>query len=282
VAAHRKKHEEHEEHVNHERWLITYADMITLLMVLFIVLFAIGQTDLAKFQALKTGLQQSLGGSSGSPVLAGGAGNLGGTPTALSPLVPNLSANATPASVLQQKALAALQSQDAAQQAQLAERQSLTTTQAALQAALNAKGLGSSVKFQLDSRGLVVTIVTDQVLYDTDSAVLQPKGEEILGSIAPTLATLPNDVVIEGHTDDQPVTGGPYASNWELSTARATAVLRYLVDSLHLNPQRLSAAGYGPERPLVPNTSDANRAINRRVEAVILSTVNLTAGTTSS
>src|SRR3954449_3306555 len=78
MSARRKKHEEHEEHVNHERWLITYADMITLLMVLFIVLFAIGQTDLKKFEALKHSLSNSSGGKNPQPAIEGGSGNLDG------------------------------------------------------------------------------------------------------------------------------------------------------------------------------------------------------------
>src|SRR5213595_3064345 len=78
MSARRKRHEDHEEHVNHERWLITYADMITLLMVLFIVLFAIGQTDLKKFEQLKNSLNNSLGGKNPAPALDGGTGNLDG------------------------------------------------------------------------------------------------------------------------------------------------------------------------------------------------------------
>ena len=96
----------------------------------------------------------------------------------------------------------------------------------------------------------------------------------ILDGMSGALAQLPNDTSIEGHTDDLPISGGPFPSNWELSTARATTVLRYLVDAHHLPPNRLSAAGYADQRPLVPNDSPAHRSANRRVEVVVLSNLD--------
>ena len=101
--------------------------------------------------------------------------------------------------------------------------------------------------------------------------MLEPQGREVLDALSPALAKLPNDIAVEGHTDNQPIIpGGEYASNWELSTARATTVVRYLIDVEHLGPGRLSATGFADTRPLVPNTSPANQAINRRVEIVVL------------
>ena len=256
--------------------------MITLLMVLFIVLFAIGQTDLAKFQELKTGLANTYGGKGGTPVLVGGSGALAGSPALVSGVPPLVSG------VIDQKTTAGLASAATAlqeknqQQAEVqVERRTLTTAQAEIQQALDARGLGGNATFEITGRGLVVTIVTDQVVYDTDSAVLRPGGQEILAAIAPAIRTLPNDIAIEGHTDDLPVTGGPYPTNWELSTARATSVLHFLVDTLHVDATRLSASGYGDERPLVPNVSDANRAKNRRVAIVVLSDISLNQGAPS-
>jgi len=117
----------------------------------------------------------------------------------------------------------------------------------------------------------VVTVVSDNVLYPTGSAVLQPEGRAVLDALATALSRLPNDISVEGHTDDQPIiAGGLYPTNWELSTARATAVVRYLIDAHHIDPRRLSAAGYADTRPLVPNTSPANQALNRRVEITVI------------
>jgi chemotaxis protein MotB len=270
MSAKRHRHAAHEEeeHENHERWLITYADMITLLMVLFIVLFAIGQTDLAKFQALKHSLKGALGGPvKPNPVVNGGAGLLvagsqvDGVPDAT---------GTTPGPASRNEAQVALIQKRAAEQAAAVEHTALTGAEQQIQAALSSKGLQRDVTFRLEARGLVVTVVTDHVLYQVGSAGLQPAGQAVLDAVAPAIERLPNHITIEGHTDDQPILpGGTYPSNWELSTARATTVLRYLIDAYHFDPGRLSASGYADTRPIAPNTSDANRALNRRVEIVV-------------
>ena len=265
-----KKHKaaaHEEEHENHERWLITYADMITLLMVLFIVLFSIGQVDLAKFQALKHSLSSTLGGGPAkpNPVISGGAGVLtagsqisGAVPGGSGSVGAPVAANQAQIALVQQKAAAA-------------EQATLNGAERQIQNALTGKGLQDAVSFRLELRGLVVTVVSDNVLYPIGSAVLQPEGQTVLDALASALDGIPNDIAVEGHTDSQPIVGGgPYPTNWELSTARATAVVRYLIDDHHLDPHRLSAAGYADTRPLVPNTSPANEALNRRVEIVVL------------
>ncbi len=272
MAHKRTRHAAHEEeHENHERWLITYADMITLLMVLFIVLFSIGQVDLAKFDALKHSLNNSLGGpAKPNPVVNGGSGVLpagaqvdgavpGGTGSVGSPVQSSEASVAlvqekgmTPAAVAQEQAV-------------------LQNTEQTIKQALAGKGLQDAVTFRQELRGLVVTVVTDNVLYPVGSADLEPQGREVLDALGPALAKLPNDISVEGHTDNQPIIpGGSYPSNWELSTARATAVVRYLIANAHIAPTRLSAAGFADTRPLVPNTSPANQSVNRRVEIVVL------------
>src|SRR3954453_11326967 len=260
MSARRKRHEEHEEHVNHERWLITYADMITLLMVLFIVLFAIGQTDLKKFNQLKNSLNNSLGGKNPSPAIEGGTGNLDGRDNSINPGL-NLG----------QAAALALQEKQAHDAAVAAENNTLQTAENQIKDALTAHGLGDSANFKLESRGLVVTIVTDQVLFDLGSADLRSGGTAVLDGMADALASLPNQISIEGHTDNRPIHSSLFATNWELSTARATSVLRYLTGSKGIAPNRISAAGYADQRPLVPNDSDPHRSQNRRVEVVVLS-----------
>lgn len=267
-----------EEHENHERWLITYADMITLLMVLFVVLFSIGQVDLAKFQALKHSLANSLGGPvKPNPVVSGGAGVLAAG-SQISGAVPGGSGSLGAPIPASQAAIALV-----AQKAAATEQAKLDNVEVQIEQSLAGKGLQNAVTFRQEVRGLVVTVVTDNVLYAVGSAELEPEGRSVLDAMASTLAVLPNNIAIEGHTDNQPIIGGGlYPTNWELSTAHATSVLRYLIDTHHLNPARLSAAGYADTRPLVPNTSPANQALNRRVEIVVLSltaTMNQT-GTT--
>jgi chemotaxis protein MotB len=271
--AHRRPHAaaHEEEHENHERWLITYADMITLLMVLFIVLFSIGQVDLAKFEALKHSLANSLGGpAQPNPVVQGGAGVL----TAGSQIdgaVPGASGSSGSPVQSSEASVALVREQAKAAAAAAEEQATLQNAEQTIKQALAGRGLQDAVTFRQELRGLVVTVVTDNVLYKVGSAVLQPEGRGVLDALGPALAKLPNDISVEGHTDNQPIIpGGTYPSNWELSTARATAVVRYLIDVHHLAPDRLSAAGFADTRPLVPNTSPANQALNRRVEIVIL------------
>jgi chemotaxis protein MotB len=268
--AHRRHKAVHEEeHENHERWLITYADMITLLMVLFIVLFSIGQVDLKKFEELKHSLNNSAGGpAKPNPVVEGGSGVLtagaqidGATPGGSGSLGAPVASSEAAVALIQQKSSTAA----------ARERAALEGAAQAIKQALAGRGLQDAVTFREELRGLVVTVVSDNVLYPVGSSVLQPEGQDVLDALGPALAKLPNDISVEGHTDNQPIIpGGQYPSNWELSTARATTVVRYLIDALHLRPSRLSAAGFADTRPLVPNTSPANQAINRRVEIVVL------------
>jgi chemotaxis protein MotB len=233
------------------------------------VLFSIGQVDLAKFEALKHSLNNSLGGpAKPNPVVTGGSGLL----TAGSQIdgaVPGGSGSVGAPVASSEAAVALVQQKGAAAAAQ--ERAALAGAEQAIKQALAGRGLQDAVTFRQELRGLVVTVVSDNVLYPVGSAVLEPQGREVLDALGPALAKLPNDISVEGHTDNQPIIpGGLYASNWELSTARATTVVRYLIDAHRLNATRMSAAGFSDTRPLVPNTTPANQALNRRVEIVIL------------
>src|SRR3954454_13936096 len=141
MSARRKRHEEHEEHVNHERWLITYADIITLLMVLFIVLFAIGQTDLKKFNQLKNSLNNSLGARNPNPAIDGGNANLEGQENTISPGLD-----------IGKQAALALQEKQAHDAAVTAENNTLQAAEDQIKGALTAHGLADSAKFKLESR----------------------------------------------------------------------------------------------------------------------------------
>src|SRR2546421_3805718 len=143
MSARRQRREEHEEHVNHERWLITYADMITLLMVLFIVMFAIGQTDLKKFAQLRNSLHNSSGGKNPSPAIQGGTGTLDGQPSI------------DPGLAIDQQAALALQEKKAHDQAVKNEDDTLQRAADEIKASLDAHGLGESVRFRKESRGLI-------------------------------------------------------------------------------------------------------------------------------
>lgn len=247
----RKGHEE--EHENSERWLVTYADMLTVLMALFIVMFALSVVDKAKFEKFKEGLNGDLG--NGASLLEGGPGlqQAGDTPIDL------------------ESAITALNEKQSRQQAAAQEKDDLERARQTILQALVAKHMEDKVRFKLDERGLVVTVVTDDLLFALGSATLRPQGNAVLDAIAPALKVLPNQVTVEGHTDDLPISGR-FASNWELSTERATSVLRYLLDTHSVQAQRLSAAGYADQRPLTPNISGAARSANRRVEVIVRAT----------
>jgi chemotaxis protein MotB len=203
-------HEEEEEHVNHERWLITYADMITLLMVLFIVLYSISQVDLAKFKQLKSGIAGGFGGPTTLVAVQGGAGPLEGGGAVFEAQVTGDDTQQSASTASAQAALADAQNRvNAARQ----EKSVLQSAQQQIQHSLDAVGLGSAVQFRLESRGLVVTIVSDKVLFDPGEADLRPEGTTILDGLAGALGTLPNKLSIEGHTDNTPISGR-YPSNW--------------------------------------------------------------------
>lgn len=274
----RKKHEEHEEHENHERWLVSYADMMTLLMVLFIVMFAISAVDQRKFNELKDGLA----GSFGAPVTVTNGGEKPLDSDKLTTSVITVGVPNGPVSNDPDVEQAVKTKEQADQRAAASERSDrvakevgkLEAARKQILAALAAKKLSGSVKFRYDERGLVVTIVTDEVIFPADRAELAPAGHRVLDVIAPTLRELPNDLSIEGHTNTAKVKPKYYPTEWELSSARAVNVLRDLVDRDHIAPRRISATGYGETRPLEKGTTPHANRVNRRVEIVVLTTLS--------
>lgn len=253
-AARRRRHGHagHEEHENAERWLLTYADMITLLLALFVVLFAMSSISVKKFLELKMGLTQTFNPSAISQ--AGSNGLLQQTS-----LVQSAAANATQMAV---------QSGSSAP----ADLSQLKHIAASVSAALAAKKLSAAASVSVSTKGVVVQILADKAFFATDSASLGHVGDEVVDTIAGVVRPDPNKVVVEGYTDNVPITGGPYNSNWELSAVRAANVANRLNVVDGVPPERLSAQGYGQTHPVVPNTSPANRAANRRVDVVIMST----------
>jgi chemotaxis protein MotB len=265
MAARRRHVEEHEEEGGMERWLLTYADMITLLMVLFIVLFSIGQLDLQKFQELREGLAESFG--TPTPVIGSDAQGSSGV------LDGGLQASGDGLGSEQEERFQATLEQLMQQNVEIREDiEALQETAEQVQGTLEGQGLGDQVTYRLEPRGLVLNIVSDDVLFDSGRADLKPEGQLVLDGIANALKSVPNDVTVEGHTDNRPLNGGfPYPTNWELSTGRATAVVRYFVEQRGIDPTKISGTGYGEYHPLVPNDNVINQARNRRVEIVVLS-----------
>jgi chemotaxis protein MotB len=245
-----------------ERWLLTYADMITLLLALFIVLWSISSVNISKFNELKQSLHDALNGK----IVTGSQAILTGGPSPLNPLgtqVPtiqpqSLNIRASITSAISQ----ALQKQ---------EQDNLEHVQQQIETYAKSHGLSGQIRTSIDERGLVVRILTDKVLFDSGQAALKPGSFPLLTHVAHllTLQGIANDIRVEGNTDNQPISTAQFHSNWDLSTARATAVLDELL-AAGVQPKRLSVAGYGAERPIATNSTYGGRALNRRVDVVVL------------
>jgi chemotaxis protein MotB len=270
-----KKHEE-EEHENHERWMVSYADMMTLLLVLFIVLYAMSQVDKDKFAALASGLSETFGGPiSVTPGPTPDASVLDGLSGAI-----DIASAIPPDQTVTEVEVDAAASRAAAERAQRVAAEAanaydeLAAARDRIEAALVAAGYAGAARYEIDERGLVVHIVADAVLFDAEQAILRPEGRAILDAVAPTLTGLSNVLRVEGHANHLPVTeGGPWPSNWELSGYRASTVLRYLASG-GVPETRMSATGYSSTRPLVPESDPTALSANRRVDIVVLSTAS--------
>jgi chemotaxis protein MotB len=260
-----------EEHENHERWMVTYADMLTLLLVLFIVLYAISQVNTSKFSELKSSLASAF--KNGQPsVLSGGSGIVtGGGDADGQQANPNLPVFSIPKP-----------SKDTAEgdrEAAQREVDEFKEIEAAIKASLHKHGLDGNAEFSIDERGLVVTVVTNELVFSGNSAVLEPEGAVILNAVLPPLRKITNKIQVDGHTNQQNVSTAPYPSGWELSSARASSVVRFLIGHGPIAASRLSAAGYSDQRPLLPASDPRSITRNRRVDIVVLSNLPAAART---
>ena len=195
------------------RWVVSYADLVTMLLALFIVLFSISQ-NVTKYQAKIIKDNNVL----------------------------------VPESIT------------------MAEIQNLESLKELFEKNLVKK---EDIKFFKDSRGLVIRL-NNSVLFDEGSAIIKTEAYKTIDDIIQTISTIDNNIIVEGHTDSTPIHNKTYASNWELSTARATNIISYMLKTGKINPKRLSAAGYGEHMPVAENTSSGGRLLNRRVDIIIL------------
>jgi len=220
---------------NTERWLLTYADLITLLLAFFIVLYSMSRLDARKFGKISEALSGILHGE--SPLLAATGAN-GWT----GPLAQGIG--------------------------------QLMAFKQSIEARVAEEGLSDRIETLQDERGLVIRVM-ESAAFDPGSATLKPQMFPVLEVLAHELSGLSNQVRIEGHTDNTPIATPRYPSNWELSTARATGVVRYLVEEFHVDPRRISALGYSEYRPIADNATPEGRARNRRVDIIVLADADL-------
>jgi chemotaxis protein MotB len=249
----RKKPEAH--HVD-ERWMASYMDMVTVLMCLFIVLYAMSTVDANKFEKLRNSLATGFGAVASETV-----------DTASGTVVPPEFVNKD------LEAFAAVQSddkkaQDAALAAAKKEVDRLRALEKKMKAGLAAAGLSQNVEFQIDQRGLTVKLIGSQAFFAPDRPELTNRASQVLHIISPILGPAALEIMVEGHAA-KGITA--YPSTWELSSARAVNVLRYMVDRGGIPPQRIGAVAFGSARQVNDDSTPALMERNRRVDIVVIS-----------
>jgi chemotaxis protein MotB len=251
--ARKKKHAAHE---NHERWLVSYADFITLLFAFFVVMFASSQADKAKAKQFSAAVTDALenGGSAGLPAKV--AMILGGTVDDIGP------GNAL------MKGPGGAQRVD--HDSPPEEVVELIPSLQKLSVQLREEIAAGKLEVNLEPRGLVISL-KQAIFFPSGEDVIDPRTYPIVEKIAALLNTQPNRIHMEGHTDSVPIHTARFRSNWELSTARAIAMLRLMMDRFQVDQQRLAVAGYADTSSVAPNDTDEGRARNRRVDIVISS-----------
>ncbi|HLM86701.1 MAG TPA: flagellar motor protein MotB [Solirubrobacteraceae bacterium] len=282
----------HGEQESEERWLLTYADMITLLMALFMVLFSISSVNISKYETLQKSLKAAFSGNilPGGKAVAqqGSTDNNAHTPAsvelqAIEPVQTEGSSalqNATQrgaTSSTQGSSAPSAPTAPTASSASGAAAQALAQKQSAeflhikrkLEAYAASHGFAKSVKASIEARGLVIRVLTDDLLFASGQAALQARANGLLSEIAQLLnVDQKHPISVEGNTDNVPIHSSVYPSNWELSTARASTVVRFLI-AHGVGASRLTALGNAEQHPVDSNISAAGRARNRRVEIVM-------------
>jgi chemotaxis protein MotB len=221
-----KRRHKHQSHNNDDRWLLTYSDLITLLLGLFVILYTISKVDAGKYAEITT----ALSGVFGSP-----RGILTGNPVAVD-------------------------------QPGYSEREEIARD---LEQALNPDGQQIPISVTQNERGVTVHIM-EELLFASGSADIKQASLPALDTLAGVIKKLRNDLRVEGHTDNVPISTVQFPSNWHLSVSRALNVAYYLIQKHGLKQERVSVVGYSEFHPLVPNDSPASRSRNRRVDIVIL------------
>jgi len=220
-------------------WLVTYGDMVTLVLTFFVLLFSMSSIDVQKFELMILSFKGAIGFMPGGKAVQEDSAIFGGQPAQHAGESPRV----TP------------------------EIQQIARN---LRNYLRTEGLDKEIVVSIDQRGVTVSL-SDQFLFESGRAEIKPEGMRVLFKIAEFIKDSVPAVAVEGHTDAVPLRGGIYRDNWGLSSARAAAVASYLQERAGFDPLKLQAVGYGPNRPLVPNDTPEHRALNRRVDLVFLS-----------
>ncbi|MFE6967046.1 flagellar motor protein MotB [Agromyces sp. NPDC057679] len=245
MAKKRRKSGSIEHHVD-ERWMASYMDMVTVLMCMFIVLFAMSSPDAEKYEQLKDSLATGFGVEETDKV-----------DTAEGVIVP-------PELIDEEGEL--VTDVDLA----IKEIERLEEIRDEINTSLTGKGLADAVNYKIDEHGLTVRLVGAETFFQGNSTELNPKAIDVLSSIGAVLAPLKDEIAVEGHADPHG-SPAPFPTDWELSSGRATQVVRYFVEQSGVDQTRAGASGYGSARPATNDASPAGQQTNRRVDVVVLS-----------
>ncbi|WP_115048493.1 flagellar motor protein MotD [Xanthomonas arboricola] len=271
--ARRRKH--HEEHGNHEAWAIPYADLMTLLLAFFVVMYAISSLNEGKYKVMAQALTTAFGGAStaASPVQIGKSQALGADydrPSVIKAGAPMAASNGPTDPTL-------LPSMAAQMRMPVSLRNQMQLARAQRQMDAVAQQLGKTLAPLIEQK--LITIrrndlwieveINSDILFGTGSATLAGGARGTLSTLAAVLRDAPNGVRVEGYTDNQPIATAQFPSNWELSAARAASVVHLFADD-GVAPQRLAMVGYGEFRARADNSTEAGRNANRRVVLIIL------------
>jgi chemotaxis protein MotB len=259
------------EQVNHERWLVSYADFITLLFAFFTTMYAISTVDAQKMGKMVMSMRSSFEGgiftpsSRRVPLNMPGEGSEG---PAVSPRVLERMRISQAGEGLSGEDLLGKQNASLRMRKTYGQKD-LLALKKEVEALVGAEALQGRVRTRLEGRGLIISL-GEGGFFDSGSEIIKTDGRELLNAIAMSLAKADNHVRVEGHTDNVPIKSLKFPSNWELSTARATSVIAYLITKFGLPPEQLSAAGYAEYHPVATNRTEEGRAKNRRIDIVVL------------
>ena len=252
--ARRKKTEEHE---NHERWMVSYADFVTLLFAFFTCLYAISSVDAAKMGQMVASMKVSFGGQ----IFDGTSSTLtldnGGAGANISIVTPLLLEDETGTKTRSKSKVI------------LSGEADMGRFKRTIEGLLSEEIKSNQVRVYLERRGVVISL-GENGNFDSGSDIIRPDGIATLDTIATSLTTIGNHIRVEGHADSVPINTPRFPSNWHLSSARATTVISRMVNNFGMSPDLMSATGYGEHHPIASNDTAEGRARNRRVDIIVL------------
>ncbi|MBB6714626.1 flagellar motor protein MotB [Clostridium gasigenes] len=241
-----RKKKQQEGGLTGDEWLATYADCITLLLTFFVLLYAMSSVEQEKMDSLSQAFKTVMAGESGDTIMKYDLYN--GT-------VPLIGGEADIETPVDDAATAQQQMYDNVKKF------------------VEENNLEKVVEIINSERGIVIQL-RDNILFETSSSILRGDSKEVLGKINSLIGSVPNQILVEGHTDNRIINTSKFPSNWELSVDRSVNVVRYFIENMGQNPARFSAAGYGEYQPVAANDSEENMAKNRRVDILIMAIDN--------